>query len=175
MHRTIKCLFDSLEPEMGKPLQELIPEGEEIIYCSRTNWFMLYIQIITSTQVVIAKALYHKGTMSFAKPSIDMPKFYSIPLSQIVDVKEGKHEEYDVYYVRFYRQENDYLETCFMTNKDAQDFLNELKKVQEYNNLNIQLENRPPNRLRELTKLYNEGIITENEFQQKRKDILDQL
>jgi hypothetical protein len=174
MEKTIEISLNEIEIELRQLIQKLLEPEEEIFVCFRVEYHMVWAEVITNRQVIIAKAIALRSGVFMFKPKIDMPHVSSILLSEITDVTLGRSEDYDLFTVHITGEENTKLEASFTLETAAQKFHKTLT------GLILKEKKQFPTgstaeRLRELSELLESSLITEEEFQKKRTEILNNL
>jgi hypothetical protein len=176
LRRTDECSLADLPPEIRKPIQEKLSADEKPLACFRTEWHMVWVSVITPKQLVVFKAILLAHPIFISKATIEMPRVYNIALQDILGHREGFNKEYDIYAVNFQGKENVNIETCFVNESDAQKFMRVLWSVRDQNRREaVKPALKAADRLRALVELQKEGLLTDNEFQAKREEILKDL
>jgi hypothetical protein len=173
MEKTSECSLNEIEPELRELIEARIQPGEDVLACFRVEYHMLWAEIITTKQVIVAKAIALRTGLARTKLRLDMPHVTAIPLGEIVKIEPGHSNEYELFTVNLTGRDGQALEINFTLESAAQSFYKILTQV-------LGLGGKKPSssnaeRLRELTNLREEGLITEEEYQAKRADILKNL
>ena len=174
---TTECKLSTLPPELQEPIQERLLSGEEIYYCCKTEWRMVWVQVITSRQMVVVKANLLRFPFFFSAPRISMLRVSSMLLSEFVALKENVDSEYDdAFMVHVLGRAGAVLELCFASQESGSAFG---RLLQDARLGKLDKSKKPAAstgvRLHELANLLQEGLINDEEYEQKRREILNEL
>lgn len=173
MEGTIECTLSQLEPELRSSLSDFLGSDETIITCYKTIWHMVWVQVITNLRVIILRADLIPGMLFLRKPVINSREIKSIPLSEIEKIECKKNTGYDIYTIEIIGRNQQTLEANFLTRQKAELFENSL----HHSLASDQNKNKPATveRMRALSQLFQEGLITDQEYEEKKKEILSGL
>ncbi|MHC1784610.1 MAG: hypothetical protein AB9891_17960 [Anaerolineaceae bacterium] len=174
MDKTIECELNEVDIELRNLIENLMEPGEEVLACFRVESGMVWVQVITNRQVIAAKAIaLRSGVFSF-KPKIEMPRISFLALKDISHFQQGRSQDYDLFTVLIAGKDDQTLETNFTLETAARKFFKTLTSA-----TTSKIKQSPPGsaaeRLRELSDLVDLKLISEEEFQIKRSEILRNL
>jgi hypothetical protein len=174
MEKTIECELAEVDIELRNLIENLMEPGEKVLACFRVESGMVWVQVITDRQVIAAKAIaLRSGVFSF-KPKIEMPRISSLDFKDIAHFKQERSQDYDLYTVMITGKDGQILETNFTLETAASKFCNTLTSATT-SGIKQSLQGSTAERLRELSELLDMKLISEEEFQTKRSEILRNL
>jgi len=174
--QTRECSLQELRSDLARVIQTQLSDEEQILVCYETTGTIGDTSLIFerqlpvySAQIISTKQLIHGSSYLGSIGNT------SIQLKDIVSVGE---EHYNNGYWVHTRGPGDIHIACeFASLQASQNFVRILKDaIKQEKNVSVKA---PPEKIEErlqtLTRLYKNGLINESEFQQKRKELLDQL
>lgn len=174
---TCECSIKELEPELHNVVKPYISEGERVLLCIETG---SRFGIILSTYHYDASILTNKKIIVASASSRSVPSVTTIDLADISSISQhldAHHANFVVADIVVHVIGGEPTHLTFRSLDAAQKFERILREIVEQ--LKTQTSLKSPKmveeRLRALTNLYKEGLVSESEFQQKRKEILGQL
>lgn len=174
MEKTIECSLQEVDRELRLMIEDLLEPDEEVQVCFLVEFNMIWVEVITNRQVVAAKAIALRTNVFSFKPKIEMPVISSMLIRDIDHFDLRKNEDYDLNSVLIYSTDNRFLETNFTLESAARKFHQILSSVVKPGK-----PNRPSlpasERLKELIDLLDKNLITDEEYNQKRAEILKNL
>lgn len=163
-----------VERELRDLIQNTLEPDEEILICFRVEYSMLWIHVVTNLKVISAKAIALRINVFSTRPKIEMPRISWIELSKLEHCELGRSQDYDLFTVQISGRDNQTLEANFTLETAAMKFHSLLNST-----INRDKKNTPQpaiaDRLRELTDLHTMNLISDEEFQDKRAQILKEL
>jgi hypothetical protein len=180
--QTRECLIADLRPEFTPLLQAHLPNNENPIVCyeavyDRNDYppkcTFYKACIITAYRLIDASVGFEKGFLGGYNGKSHASATSAL-LQDIVSVNEEKgYERWNVF---VNGQGNTRLFMVFDSQVSALKFIDILNRaIDEARKPKIPSQPSPADRLRELQNLYNERLISDAEYQQKRREILGQL
>lgn len=171
--KTRECSLDELRPELGKVAKEQLSSNEEVLICYESKVRVTLFGLMPTTSFHALIATGHK-IIKVSGYDTGVNKVESMCLSDVVSVGE------DIYAGEFSARMLGYggsaIAFPFESREPARKFTNLLRRAIGESKATAPQQNKSASdRLRELAQLHKDGLISEDEFQQKRKEILDQL
>ncbi len=166
MSRQRRCTIQDLDSKIATECRKYIPPEENVLVCYEWDFggflsreFAVY--VVTEKQLV------------FAQNVSRMLGIVSVPLTDIYTVHESKSSS-------SYQVEANNKKFDFNDKNDADHFAAVLREAIQHvkgirNSPQGSSQSNAEERFRVLVRLRNDGLITEEEFQQKRKEILGEL
>jgi hypothetical protein len=135
---------------------------------------MVWAQIITNLRVISVKAIALRMNIFSTKPKIEMPRIDMMDLKDIVHFELARSHEYDFVTVKISAGDGRIMEMNFTLESAAQRFFKVLQSALVSDN------KQPPqaaaaDRLRELSELLEMRLISDEEYREKRSQILKEL
>ncbi len=174
MEKTIECPLSEIEPELRRLVEEKLQSGEEILSCFRVEYHMVWAQIITNLRVVSVKAIALRMNIFSTRPRIEMPRIDMLDLKDIVHLELTRSQEYDLITVRISAGDGRIMEMNFTLESAAQKFHKVLQSVLAAENKHSP-QAAVADRLRELSELLEMKLISDEEYREKRSQILKEL
>jgi hypothetical protein len=182
MHRpkqTRACALQDLRPEFSKAIRKYISAEEDVLVCYETTG--AYIDFgaffdsekpAYSAQIISRKQLILAFSDEYNRDTI---RTIQIQLKDIISVEDRREDK--GYWVTALGEGKTRLDCSFASQQMGEDFAGILQRSieQEKNALPRPSSENIEERLQALTKLHQNGLIDDLEFQQKRKELLDQL
>ena len=167
----MECSLAQLRPELNQQITTQLHGDENLLACCETSQVEFqsgkpsYAYVVTPRQIIQA----------WTSPKQRKTGAYAIFLSDITDVGEYTDRKTGSgVWVRARADSN--MRLYFETPQGANKFATTLRAaIDQAPAAAPQTPTNPADRLRQLTQLHQEGLVTDAEFQQKRKEILDQL
>jgi hypothetical protein len=184
--RTLESALDRLHPELGAQLAAQLSSRENILFCCETRdvefyeGLPSYAFVITQRRVAYAK-LVVRGIL-FTRYDTSASSMF---LSDIISINESNNRDtpFD-WYMRRSRVltvdlrghgDNGFV-FFFVDGPVARKFLTTLKELVNHTRTSAATaKGSPADRLRDLVRLHDEGLVTDAEFQQRRNEILQEL
>lgn len=178
---TRECSLAELKPEFAEILKGHLPSDEQPLICCETRWetdfspkkTIFSVGIITQHWIVDADLSLHKSFLGYTGEADTSAT--SMFLAEIVGISEGDWAEMG-FEVKARGHGDNYVGCIFEARQVSIKFASILREaVEQAKAATLQTQKSPSDRLRELQKLYDDKLISDTEFQQKRKEILGQL
>jgi len=160
-----ECTLEQLEPILREGIARSLSKGEQPLTCLVSKQLqVVYIYVITDARLMCAGA-----TRDPITKRVSPTRITSLSLDEIVGISTGDK------WVRADRSDGMHIGCELDTKQRAQSFASSLQSAKDCLRASLSQPISPADRLRELAKLHSEGLISESEFQQKRREIMKQL
>jgi hypothetical protein len=180
--QTRECSVANLGAESVEALKAHLPSDENPLACFETQIERegdykateFYIGLITPRRLVGVTVHLPKGFFGGYTGKNDI-RAASMSLRDIVQIREGTWGN-DGYYIDVVGHGDTTIRMLFNTRQFLLKYTGKLNEViEQARSITSQSQISPADRLRELQNLYNERLISDAEYQQKRREILGQL
>jgi hypothetical protein len=169
--KTIECSLAELQAELYGVVKDQLSNDEEVLICyanqARISFFGLaptkHLEALVVTGRKVIKVTYYDTGVNYVE---------SMYLSDIVSIQEGFDSTYNAVAATVLGHGSSKIELHFESQEIARKFTNVLRRAIDRAR---QETKGAADRLRELAQLQKEGLISEDELQQKRKEIIEQL
>lgn len=168
--KTRECLPAQLRPELNQQITAQLHGEQNLLACCETSEVEFqagkpsYAYVITPRQIIQA----------WTNPKLRKTGAYSIFLGDMISVGDGRDRKAG-FAVWMRTREDVSMRLYFETEQVARKFASTLRTAIDQAKAPTPPPASPADRLRELTRLRQEGLVTEPEFEQKRKEILGEL
>jgi hypothetical protein len=174
------CSLQDLRPDFAKVVQKHISVDEEIIACYETTGTKSNNGVIFETQTPVYSAqIISRKQLILGWSSNDGYSVKSIQLRDIVSISEGGSGGVYGYWVTASAQGEIHLGCAFANPQMSQDFAQILKQAIEQEKTASESKGLSlasiEERIETLTRLHKNGLISDLEFQEKRKELLNQI
>ncbi len=143
-----------------------------VVFASNTTWYGR--RFITNLRVVSVKAIALRMNIFSTRPRIEMPRIDMLDLKDIVHLELTRSQEYDLITVRISAGDGRIMEMNFTLESAAQKFHKVLQSVLAAENKHSP-QAAVADRLRELSELLEMKLISDEEYREKRSQILKEL
>jgi hypothetical protein len=181
---TRACLVQDLRPDFVSIVQKYISSSDNILACYETKgtyknvgFIFDYNRAVYIIQIITKRLLIYGWSGGFRNH--ETPETTVLQLRDIKQIHEGSNWNY--WSVNVLGQSNNHIECTFTSQKFSQDFASILFGAMEQEKTEQILPSQSPSlasiedSIERLSNLHKKGIISDIEFQEKRKELLNQI
>ena len=178
--QTRACSLKDLRPDFAKAVQKYVSAEEEILACYETTGTATDIVLLFDVQTPVYSAqIISRKQLVLGWSSNNSYTIQAIQLRDIVSITEHRYD--NGYWIYAEGQGETRLQCSFASPQTSQDFAGILQKAVEQEKSASTLESQKlslasiEERMETLTRLHKNGLIDDVEFQEKRKELLNQI